>query len=141
MVTLDVATKHGEGKPNKRWALAFATIYYARALFSLLGQKKKEKENSRKLLPPTRNSFVLIDVEAPEAAFSSIDKTDLAAIVKEKNLDQLLSQLGGIEGVASALETNIRNGISTTSTGSVHDVALRQKAFGSNTYQRPPLKA
>ena len=116
MVTLDVATKHGKGKPNKRWALAFATIYYARALFSLLDQKKKE--NNRKLLPPTRNSFVLIDVEAPEAAFSSIDKTALAAIVKEKNLDRLLRQLGGIEGVASALETNIRNGISTLLFGS-----------------------
>ena len=59
--------------------------------------------------------------------------------MKEKNLDQL----GGIEGVASALETNIRNGISTTSTstGAVHDVAVRQKAFGSNTYQRPPTKS
>ena len=137
MVTLNVATKHGKGKPNKRWSLAFATIYYARALFSLLDQKKKE--NGRKLLPPTRNSFVLIDVEEPEASFSSIDKTALAAIVKEQNLDQL----GGIEGVASALETNIRSGISTTSTstGAVHDVALRQKAFGSNTYQRPPTKS
>ena len=127
--TLDVP-----GKPNKRWRLAFATIYSARALYSLLNQNKK-KEKRRKLPVPISStpSYVVLNVK-PEA-FSSIDQTTLTAIVKEKNLDLLL-EFGGIEGVADALQTDIKNGITT---GSVHDVALRQEAFGSNTiFQRPP---
>ena len=116
--------------PNKRWHLAFTAIYSSRALYSLLNQKKKK---SRKLPVPSNPSFVVLNVK-PEA-FSSIDHTTLTAIVNEKNFNKLL-EFGGIEGVADALETGIKNGIN----GSVNDVALRQEAFGSNTYQSPPAK-
>ena len=119
-------------KPNKRWLSAFAAIYSARALYSLLNQKKEKR---RKLpVPSSSPSYVVLNVK-PEA-FSSIDQTTLTAIAKEKNLDLLL-QFGGIEGVVGALETDIKNGIG----GAVHDVALRREAFGSNTYQRPRAKS
>ncbi|KAJ9700487.1 hypothetical protein PVL29_006012 [Vitis rotundifolia] len=116
-------------KPNKRWHSAFATIYCFRALHSLLNKKK----NSSKV-PITTPSFVVLNVK-PDA-FSSIDQTTLTAIVKEKNLNLLLKS-GGVEGVADALETDIKMGIS----GAVDDVALRHEAFGSNTYKRPPTKS
>ncbi|WJZ87189.1 hypothetical protein VitviT2T_006590 [Vitis vinifera] len=116
-------------KPNKRWHSAFATIYCFRALHSLLNKKK----NSSKV-PISTPSFVVLNVK-PDA-FSSIDQTTLNAIVKGKNLNLLLES-GGVEGVADALETDIKNGIS----GAVDDVALRQEAFGSNTYKRPPAKS
>ncbi|RVX21885.1 putative calcium-transporting ATPase 13, plasma membrane-type [Vitis vinifera] len=124
---LDVPTTLS--KPSKRWHLAFATIYCARVLHSLLNEKK----NSSKL-PVATPSFVVLNVK-PDA-FSSIDQTTLTEIVKEKNL-KLLLESGGVEGVADALETDIKNGIS----GAVDDVALRQEAFGSNTYKRPPPKS
>ncbi|XP_034685723.1 putative calcium-transporting ATPase 13, plasma membrane-type [Vitis riparia] len=124
---LDVPTTHS--KPNKRWRLAFATIYCARVLHSLLNEKK----NGSKLLVAAP-SFVVLNVK-PDA-FSSIDQTTLTEIVKEKNVDLLL-EFGGVESVADALETDIKNGIS----GAVDDVALRQEAFGSNTYKRPPAKS
>ncbi|KAL6343581.1 hypothetical protein AAG906_024946 [Vitis piasezkii] len=116
-------------KPNKRWHSAFATIYCFRALHSLLNKKK----NSSKV-PISTPSFVVLNVK-PDA-FSSIDQTTLNAIVKGKNLNLLLES-GGVEGVADALETDIKNGIS----GAVDDVALRQEAFGSNTYKRPATKS
>ena len=124
---LDVPTTHS--KPNKRWRLAFATIYCARVLHSLLNEKKNGSK-----LPVAAPSFVVLDVK-PDA-FSSIDQTTLTEIVKEKNVDLLL-EFGGVESVADALETDIKNGIS----GAVDDVALRQEAFGSNTYKRPPAKS
>ena len=115
--TLDVP-----GKPNKNWRLAFATIYSARALYSLLNQNKK-KEKSRKLSLPISStpSYVVLNVK-PEA-FSSIDRTTLTAIVKEKNLDLLL-EFGGIEGVADALQTDIKNGITTMFTMLLSDTKL-----------------
>ena len=102
-------------KPNKRWHLA---------LHPLLNEKRKESSK----LPVTTPSFVALNVK-PDA-FSSIDQTSLTAIVKEKNLDLLL-EFGGVESVADALETDVKNGIC----GAVHDIALRQEVFGSNTYQ------
>uniref|UniRef100_F6HDV4 Calcium-transporting ATPase n=2 Tax=Vitis vinifera TaxID=29760 RepID=F6HDV4_VITVI len=124
---LDVPTTHS--KPNKRWRLAFATIYCARVLHSLLNEKKNGSK-----LPVAAPSFDVFNVK-PDA-FSRIDQTTLTEIVKEKNVDLLL-EFGGVESVADALETDIKNGIS----GAVDDVALRQEAFGSNTYKRPPAKS
>ncbi|RVW23005.1 putative calcium-transporting ATPase 13, plasma membrane-type [Vitis vinifera] len=117
------------GRHNKRWHLAFATIYCSRALHSLLNKKKSSKP------PVYTHSFVVLSVE-PHLAFPNIDHTSLTAVVKEKNLDQL-RELGGVEGVADALKTDTKNGIR----GAVEDVAERQETFGSNTYPRPPTKS
>ncbi|WJZ87183.1 hypothetical protein VitviT2T_006584 [Vitis vinifera] len=117
------------GRHNKRWHLAFATIYCSRALHSLLKQKKGSKP------PVSTHSCVVLSVE-PHLAFPNIDHTSLTAVVKEKSLDQL-RELGGVEGVADALKTHTKNGIH----GAVEDVAERQETFGSNTYPRPPTKS
>ncbi|KAL6343418.1 hypothetical protein AAG906_024783 [Vitis piasezkii] len=103
------------GRHNKRWHLAFATIYCSRALHSLLKQKKSSKP------PVSTHSCVVLSVE-PHLAFPNIDHTSLTAVVKEKNLDQL-RELGGVEGVADALKTHTKNGIH----GAVEDVAERQE--------------
>ncbi|RVW23010.1 putative calcium-transporting ATPase 13, plasma membrane-type [Vitis vinifera] len=131
-VVLDVPSTLS--KASKRWHLAFATIYCSRALHSLLNDPLSNNKNkSRKLLLNT--PFVVLDVK-PSSGFSDIDQTSLTALVKEKNLDQLL-ELRGVEGVAEALKADIKNGIH----GDVKDVARRKEEFGSNTYQKPPTKS
>ncbi|CBI26327.3 unnamed protein product, partial [Vitis vinifera] len=100
------------GRHNKRWHLAFATIYCSRALHSLLNKKKSSKP------PVSTHSFVVLSVE-PHLAFPNIDHTSLTAVVKEKNLDQL-RKLGGVEGVADALKTDTKSRllkVSSTFTG------------------------
>ncbi|PRQ36152.1 putative calcium-transporting ATPase [Rosa chinensis] len=65
-----------------------------------------------------------------------IDNKCLTQLMKEKNLN-LLQELGGTNGIASALEADSERG--------VHDekdnIALHREAFGSNTYSKPPSKS
>ncbi|XP_024927246.3 putative calcium-transporting ATPase 13, plasma membrane-type [Ziziphus jujuba] len=68
-----------------------------------------------------------------ERGFSGIDRTRLVQLVREKNLDEL-QKLGGVDGVALALKTSTEHGIYSSSTDG------RCKAFGSNTYKKPPTK-
>ena len=122
-------------KPIKRWRLAFATIYFSRTLRSLLHHPQSNNNSSCSKLPSSTPPFLVLDVKA-DADFSNVDQTSLTALVKEKNLDQLLG-FGGVEGVAVALRSDVKNGIH----GAAKDVAWRQEAFGSNTYPRPPTKS
>ncbi|CBI26322.3 unnamed protein product, partial [Vitis vinifera] len=122
-------------KPIKRWRLAFATIYFSRTLRSLLHHPLSNNNSSCSKLPSSTPPFLVLDVKA-DADFSNVDQTSLTALVKEKNLDQLLG-FGGVEGVAVALRSDVKNGIH----GAAKDVAWRQEAFGSNTYPRPPTKS
>ncbi|KAH7856912.1 hypothetical protein Vadar_006814 [Vaccinium darrowii] len=116
-------------KPNqKRWHMAFTTIYCSRAFSSPL--KKPRKNYS-----PVSSNRVVIDILEPHPCFSKIDQSVLTQIVKQKNVDQL-RKYDGVEGLASRLKTNLENGIS----GDVEDISRRNEAFGSNTYRRPPAK-
>ncbi|CAL5395390.1 unnamed protein product [Camellia sinensis] len=120
---------------KQRWHMAFVTIYCSRAFTSCLEAKK----NNRKVSPflPS-NSVVVIDVpEPPHPCFSNIDKSSLTQLVKRKNLNQLVEKHGGVQGLASDLKTNLENGINGDDE---EDISRRHKAFGSNTYQRPPTK-
>ncbi|KAJ9700467.1 hypothetical protein PVL29_005992 [Vitis rotundifolia] len=119
-------------KPIKRWRLAFATIYFSR---TLLHHPLSNNNSSCSKLPSSTPPFLVLDVKA-DADFSNVDQSSLTALVKEKNLDQLLG-FGGVEGVAVALRSDVKNGIH----GAAKDVAWRQEAFGSNTYPRPPTKS
>jgi len=67
-----------------------------------------------------------------------IDQTALTDIVKEKDL-QNLDKFGGVEGVATALQTHVEYGIKGGDDGG-EEIARRKQVFGSNTYQRPPSK-
>ncbi|THG16025.1 hypothetical protein TEA_028924 [Camellia sinensis var. sinensis] len=115
--------------------MAFVTIYCSRAFTSCFEAKK----NNRKVSPflPS-NSVVVIDVpEPPHPCFRNIDKSSLTQLVKKKNLNQLVEKHGGVQGLASDLKTNLKNGINGDDE---EDISRRHKAFGSNTYQRPPTK-
>ena len=56
--------------------------------------------------------------------------------MKEKNADKL-QNMGGVDGVASTLETNVEFG----NHGNVEDITRRRESFGSNTYKRPQRKS
>ncbi|KAI8021286.1 putative calcium-transporting ATPase 13, plasma membrane-type [Camellia lanceoleosa] len=120
---------------KQRWHTAFVTIYCSRAFSGCLEAKKNNRMVSP-ILPS--NSVVVIDVaEPPHPCFSNIDKSSLTQLVKRKNLNQLVEKHGGVQGLASDLKTNLENGINGDGE---EDISCRHKAFGSNTYQRPPTK-
>ncbi|GKV43754.1 hypothetical protein SLEP1_g51006 [Rubroshorea leprosula] len=144
-------------KRNKKWHLAFAAIYCSRTLLSLTRNKVPTIPSHVTLTIPHENNRFRIDettltepvqeknlrelqkvpphvaltIPVEETAFFKIDKTTLSGLVKEKNLGEL-QKLGGINGVASSLETSLDGGIS----GIDDDVLRRQKAFGFNTYNK-----
>ncbi|KAH7856834.1 hypothetical protein Vadar_005999 [Vaccinium darrowii] len=126
---LDMPTTLITKPTQKRWHMAFTTIYCSRA-FSSSPMKKPRKNYS-----PVSSNRVVIDILEPHLCFSKIDQSVLTQIVKQKNVDQL-RKYDGVEGLASDLKTNLENGIS----GDVEDILRRTKAFGSNTYRRPLAK-
>uniref|UniRef100_A0A7N2LMZ4 Calcium-transporting ATPase n=1 Tax=Quercus lobata TaxID=97700 RepID=A0A7N2LMZ4_QUELO len=81
------------------------------------------------------SSSIILDIKPADNRFK-IDQTSLTELVKEKNTDKL-QNIGGVEGVASILETNVEFGIP----GNVEDITLRRESFGSNSYKRPQRKS
>ncbi|KAL3724823.1 hypothetical protein ACJRO7_029916 [Eucalyptus globulus] len=61
-----------------------------------------------------------------------MDQSQLTKLVKDKDLDHL-RHFGGVNKVASALESDVNAGIS----GEPDDVSHRQRVFGINTYKQP----
>ncbi|KAJ4832425.1 putative calcium-transporting ATPase 13, plasma membrane-type [Turnera subulata] len=116
-------------KPNKRWHLAFATIYCSRTISSAPAKKKPTK------ISLISQPYTALNVQPDNSRFS-IHQATLTELVKNKNLDQL-GELGGVDGIASSLETHIEGGID----GGAEDIAHRQEVFGSNTYKKPPTKS
>ncbi|XP_057445416.1 putative calcium-transporting ATPase 13, plasma membrane-type [Lotus japonicus] len=120
--------------PNKRWHTAFVTIYCSRALVSHFNLKKNKPKISHS------SSFTVLDLDGPPQNHNhsfAIDQATLSDIVKEKNLHNLQKH-GGVDGVASALESNIESGINGDDEGVA--IARRKQVFGSNTYKKPPSK-
>ncbi|KAF3457728.1 hypothetical protein FNV43_RR02386 [Rhamnella rubrinervis] len=117
---------------KKKWHSAFVTIYCSRALLSI------HQKCVTKKIPPVTYTYTVIDVDQTENnnGFFQIDQASLVHLVKEKDVD-LLGELGGVDGVASALKTGPEQGISIDDH---EEVARRREAFGSNTYRRPPTK-
>ncbi|GLT78627.1 hypothetical protein SLA2020_501560 [Shorea laevis] len=145
---------------KKNWRLAFSTFYCTRTLLSLARNKVLAIPSHVTLTIPPENNHLRIDettltdplrgenlielqkvpsqvaitIPAEESAFFKIDKTTLSGLVKEKNLGEL-QKLGGIDGVASSLETTLDDGIN----GNDDDISRRQIAFGFNTYNKLTL--
>ncbi|GKV43756.1 hypothetical protein SLEP1_g51008 [Rubroshorea leprosula] len=113
-------------KYSKKWHLAFGTIYCSRILFSVV------RNHNSKVSPIPDHVCLTIP---PENGCFKIDETTLTDIVKEKKLGKL-QILGGVNGVASSLQTSPDSGIN----GGAEDIAHRHEAFGSNTYKKPPSK-
>ncbi|XP_062168908.1 putative calcium-transporting ATPase 13, plasma membrane-type [Alnus glutinosa] len=118
-------------KPNKRWHSAFVTIYCSKTLLSFFNVSLPEK---KRFEVSSRPSFTIVDLK-PNKSFQ-IDQTSLLQLLKEKNVDTL-QNIGGVDGVASSLESNIDFGIQ----GDAEDVTRRHETFGSNTYETPPTKS
>ena len=120
-------------EPKKRWLSAFVSIYYSRPSLP--------KKNNAKIISPCPSS-ISSDLnpdnrwKTDRSSLNKIDQSSLTELVKEKNIEKL-QIVGGVDGVASSLETNVECGIH----GNVEDIAHRHKAFGSNTYKRPPKKS
>ncbi|XP_059632455.1 putative calcium-transporting ATPase 13, plasma membrane-type [Cornus florida] len=98
---------------KKRWHRALATIYCSRALFSIAKIKRDQSDS----------------------CFFDIDQSSLTQLVREKILGNLV-QLGGVEGLGKNLKTEVKNGIH----GDAGEIQHRHKAFGTNTYHKPPTK-
>ncbi|KAL2229977.1 UNVERIFIED_CONTAM: Calcium-transporting ATPase 12, plasma membrane-type [Sesamum indicum] len=79
---------------------------------------------------------IVIELQRSGSGFSAADGSDLSSIVREKDLT-LLATLGGVEGIADALKTHLRDGIG----GSSQDISRRKETFGSNTVVKPPTKS
>uniref|UniRef100_A0A2N9IZK0 Calcium-transporting ATPase n=1 Tax=Fagus sylvatica TaxID=28930 RepID=A0A2N9IZK0_FAGSY len=99
------------GASNKRWHSAYLSIFCSRALLSA----------------------VSLDLK-PDIRFK-VDQPTLTKLLKKKNV-QRLQNIGGVDGVASALETNVERGIH----GDIGDIARRHEVFGSNVYKGRPTK-
>ncbi|KAG9455391.1 hypothetical protein H6P81_008295 [Aristolochia fimbriata] len=127
---------------KRRWHLAFATIYTSRALVSVALSAKKKKKNALHRLSQ-KPAYTAIDIHVQDEYKASdhrpqtldINEKSLTRVVKERDTEAV-AQLGGVAGIAKALETNPREGIK----GDPQNLLLRRDLFGSNTYTRPPPK-
>ncbi|KAK3042232.1 hypothetical protein RJ639_001352 [Escallonia herrerae] len=118
---------------KKRWHMAFGFVYCSRALLAHFKASVARKKS--KVSPVASSRLVAIDVLEPHPCFPTVDQSSLTQLVKGKHLDQL-AKFDGVEGVASALKTNVESGIHASD----EDILRRQEAFGRNTYQKPPTK-
>ncbi|XP_019180794.1 PREDICTED: putative calcium-transporting ATPase 13, plasma membrane-type [Ipomoea nil] len=135
---------------KKRWRLALSMIkclnafrHYSKQnhcakLFQAPSYRYLLKNPSRKVSPEQSDRLsidVYDDDEEHPRCFQNLDQSSLAKIVKEKSLEHL-TNLGGIAGISSSLDTNLDDGIY----GDDQDISRRNQAFGSNTYSKPPAK-
>ncbi|KAJ4719654.1 Calcium-transporting ATPase [Melia azedarach] len=123
---------------RRRWRMAFRVICFTRALVSL--SRKFLDDNNRLLLRSL--SYVAIDIHPSNNdrvltfVDGHVDKKTLAEMVKEKSFESL-NNLGGVNQVASVLESDANGGIS----GDKDDLARRINVFGENRYNKPPAKS
>ncbi|KAM1729905.1 hypothetical protein ACFX12_020229 [Malus domestica] len=117
-------------KHQRKWRSAFATIYCSRAFNPSLPKYKNTK-----ISPSPSHTAITVE---PSYSLFQIDQTTLTNLVKQKNLNQL-PELGGVEEIASALKTDAEHGVHGGDDPE-DDIAKRLKAFGSNTYKKPPTK-
>ncbi|EEF41369.1 cation-transporting atpase plant, putative [Ricinus communis] len=134
-------------KAQKRWRIAYLTIYSARTMLSLVRDIIVSETNSYHHSDVLHNvSYTLLNVEPVSSSqhenkhetvssVSDVDKKRLSEMVKEKD-SLALRQFGGVESVATALGTKLEHGIN----GDDHEISTRRDMFGSNTYHKPPPK-
>ncbi|XP_031098445.1 putative calcium-transporting ATPase 13, plasma membrane-type [Ipomoea triloba] len=149
VINLPLKTELRLSISKKRWHLAVSMIKCLNAFRHYSKQNPSAKlfeapsykylKNPRKVSPEQsdRLSINVDDEEEEEIprCFQNLDQSILAKIVKEKSLEHL-TNLGGIGGLSSSLDTNLHDGIY----GDEKDISRRNEAFGSNTYTKPPAK-
>lgn len=130
-------------KAKKRWRIAYLTIRSVRAMLSLVREIIASETNSYQHSGILHSiPYTILDVESisskkhgPVSKLPDVDKKTLAEMVKERD-SEALRQFGGVEGVATALGTNIERGIDCGES----EICSRRDVFGSNTYNKPPPK-
>uniref|UniRef100_A0A6N2MKI1 P-type ATPase A domain-containing protein n=1 Tax=Salix viminalis TaxID=40686 RepID=A0A6N2MKI1_SALVM len=90
------------GKPNKRWHLAFTTIYCSRTIYSLSRKPVVRKKPSKISSSP---SYTTLNINLDTDHFK-IHQSSLSELVKKKDLDHL-EKFGGIVGIAHAIGTDM----------------------------------
>ncbi|GKC87693.1 calcium-transporting ATPase 12, plasma membrane-type-like protein [Tanacetum coccineum] len=109
---------------QKRWRLAYFTVYFLNTISSL----------ARKLLKKLKDDPISRIAAAPTERFSSISQTELTDLMNNKDLNTLNNKFNGVGGLAKSLHTNLEHGVTN------HDIESRKTAFGSNTYKEVPPK-
>lgn len=125
-------------KAQRRWRIAYAAIYSARAMLSLVKEivpgRIKSSDASLSYTALESGGGAKIN-SMPLSYVPDIDQERLVEIMKGKDLPGIRA-LGGVEGIAASLRTNATKGIH----GNEQEVNRRRDLFGSNTYQKPPPK-
>ena len=117
--------------PKRRWRLAITVIYFTTVLVSLT---KKVLDKDGPLLRTL--SYVAIDMQDKTVpSLLTVDPKMLSDMVRNKNFETL-SKFDGVKGLASILQTHVKNGIK----GDEADLIQRQNIFGANKYPKPPAK-
>ncbi|KAL2535703.1 Calcium-transporting ATPase 12 [Forsythia ovata] len=132
-------------KPQKRWRIACIAIHFSLSIAkSIIKIRRSHKfseisgSTSHTVLEINSDSGLNLSSSTDfvhGSCFPAVDQTKLTEMVKNKSLDEL-RQFDGVDGIARLLKTNLENGIS----GDEDDAKQRSSAFGSNTYQKLPLK-
>ncbi|KAK7285291.1 hypothetical protein RJT34_20057 [Clitoria ternatea] len=139
-------------KAKKRWRFAFTAIYFTHVLAKEVISKRNSNALAYSKLFQTQPSTfsTTLDIVDPliplhhlgtksnnhcSSSVPDVDKARITSIVKDKNL-LVLTEFGGVEGIANILGTVPPKGIVDDDDG----IAKRRELFGSNTYQRPPPK-
>ena len=73
-----------------------------------------------------------------EATYGDLRQQELVDLIDDRDKDKL-SKLGGVEGVAKLLKSDVKDGISNAEL-TEEDLQRRIAAFGSNTFEYPPPK-
>ncbi|XP_073131633.1 calcium-transporting ATPase 12, plasma membrane-type-like [Henckelia pumila] len=87
---------------------------------------------------PAEQRLSVIDIESVDSRSShfTIESSTLSDAVENKNLEEIIGVLGGVEGIAASLKSNLHQGLK----GDGDDISCRTKAFGENFYCGRPEK-
>ncbi|KAA8548697.1 hypothetical protein F0562_000381 [Nyssa sinensis] len=118
-------------EPSRRLHLVSTIISCTRVLDSLAQEIAAEKVKQLRDAVQRSQSFLAIDI-SPSDGPINIDQESLTAVIKEKNMERLRGDFGGVEGVIKALQTHAEDGVQ----GDAEDLRHRCKVFGSNTYPK-----
>ncbi|KAJ0742556.1 putative P-type Ca(2+) transporter [Helianthus annuus] len=138
-------------KAKKRWRRAFFTIKFSNTfakniiqlipqpvadpgILSTGGSREPPKHPWIRHCPQLVVPEVRVDVEeVSDHQSHGIDQSQLINIVHNKDIETL-RRFDGVKGLAKTLHTHLDNGING------QDLDERKTVFGTNSYEKPPLK-
>ncbi|KAJ0512629.1 putative P-type Ca(2+) transporter [Helianthus annuus] len=110
-------------KAKKRWRRAFFTIKFSKTFTNDIIQ----------IIPQLVPEVRIHVKEVSDHQCHGIDQSQLINIVHNKDLETL-RRFDGVKGLAKTLHTHLDNGING------QDLDERKTVFGTNSYEKPPLK-